>query len=93
MIGIFANYVSVNNSMRDEEWTPSNNPHPNKYVSDTTDEDNPLNWYEWDKNSYYPVKCYGCIQRKELGTGNCVDGGEYWICREKKERTIQTKLI
>ena len=82
-------------------WTTKNNPHPNKYA-DPTDENDWRNWHEWDEDSFKPIKCHMCILRAQHKSGNCVNGGEYWIClprdvREGKRKlpkpTIQSKLL
>lgn len=84
-------------------WTFENNPHPNAYA-DQGNRDDWRNWHEWDKTSTYSIKCHSCIIRAEGDNGNCVDGGEYWICLPKKVRegkekyvpvkkTVQSKLL
>ena len=67
-------------------WSINNNPNPNKYVSDPTDPKDWRNWHEWDKDSHHSIKCHNCIRRAELDNGNCVDGGEYFICLPKEVR-------
>ena len=67
-------------------WTIQNNPHPNKFVSDPLDEDDWRNWHEWDKDSFHTIACHNCIVRARIGSGNCVDGGNYFICLPKDVR-------
>ena len=84
-------------------WTFTNNPHPNTYARQG-DRSDWRNWHEWDKTSTYSIKCHSCILRVEVGSGNCRDGGDYFICLPKEVRegkvpyrkpivTKQSKLI
>ena len=68
-------------------WTIRNNPHPNTSVSDPLDEDDWRNWHEWDDRSYKSIACHMCLLRAKIGSGNCLDGGPYFICLPEDVRT------
>lgn len=85
-------------------WTLENNKYPNKFVSNPLDPDDWRNWFEWDKESTSPVICHNCLNRAKIGSGNCQNGGEYFLCvtsgkRERnkrkwiKEHEVQTTLM
>ena len=80
-------------------WTVENNPHPCKYH----DNPNPKvtkrkgydwkDYYEFDEDGMTPVKCHMCLKRAEDNNGNCMDGGEYFICLPEKVRRGKVKLV
>ena len=76
----------ISNLQDPRGWTIRNNPHPNKYVHDKFDETDWRNWHEWDKNSFHSIACHTCILRAKYGSGNCMDGGDYFICLPKDVR-------
>ena len=94
------------NEINDPEgWTPENNLHPiPSYMRLYTNHDG-SHWSDYME--YYSngkMICHKCIKRAENGSGNCCDGGEYFICvkegRRKKLREqyekkheVQSKLI
>lgn len=82
----------ISNLQDPRGWTIRNNPHPNKYVTDRFDETDWRNWHEWDKNSHHPIACHNCIVRAKIGSGNCMDGGDYFICLPKDVREGKRKL-
>jgi len=72
-------------------WTFNNNPHPNIW-SNPNDESDYRNWMEWDEDSTHPIRCHLCIARAKIGSGNCIDGGDYFICLPKDVREGKRKL-
>lgn len=86
-------------------WTVENNPHPAPdYVRLYPEKDG----YHWtDYMEYFGVGeyiCHQCIVRAKHGSGNCIDGGEYFQCvttgkreelRKKytKKKYVQSKLM
>lgn len=54
-------------------------------------------YMEFDANGMV-IKCHACLKRAEENNGNCVDGGEYFIClpeivREGKVKLVKTKQV
>ena len=82
----------ISNLQDPRGWTIRNNPHPNKYVPDRFDETDWRNWHEWDKNSFHSIACHNCIARAKIGSGNCMNGGDYFICLPKDVREGKRKL-
>ena len=87
-------------------WTLENNPHkpsPNiRLYHFKKDGTHWTDWYEWLPNG--ETICHNCILRAKHGSGNCRDGGDYFICLPKEvregkveykapKRTKQTKLM
>lgn len=71
-------------------WTVENNPHP---YPEQLPPDDYKNFFEWDDDGFFTIKCHSCVRRSEVGSGNCMDGGEYFICQKNKvKKTIQSKL-
>ena len=87
----------VNKGIEDPDgWTLKNNKHPNENVNDPTNPDDWRNYFEWDKESYAPIVCHSCLLRAPIGSGNCINGGEYWLCvrngtREKNKKKLNAK--
>ena len=89
-------------------WTVENNPHPYPYPESVMSPDagSDYDWklyMEWDDDGIHVIKCHKCISRAKIGSGNCRDGGEYFICLPKDVRegkvpykrpvkTVQSKL-
>jgi len=86
-------------------WTVENNPHPApSYMRLYPDRDG-SHWTDYME--YFGVGkyiCHSCIRRAKNGNGNCVDGGDYFICvktgkrkklRQKysQKRDVQSKLM
>lgn len=88
-----------------EGWTIENNSHPAPDYIRLYPEKDGTHWTDYME--YYATGkmiCHACIIRSRYNSGNCRDGGEYFICvkngeREKlrkkyeKKRDVQTKLI
>ena len=88
-------------------FTVENNPHPYPLEADALGGGAGYDWkayFEWDKDGIEPIKCHMCLKRAEVGSGNCRDGSDYFIClpkdvREGKRpyipprRTKQSKLF
>lgn len=86
-------------------WTLKNNPYPpepSQRVYNCTDEKGThwSDWFEWLPDG--TKICHTCIKRARYGSGNCQDGGEYFICLPKEvregkktmpKRTVQSKLV
>jgi len=68
-------------------WTLENNPFPCDAVDDPTDETDWRNWFEWEDGCIKPSACHSCISRAKIGSGNCRDGGQYFICLPEDVRT------
>ena len=81
------NPEKVDDNLKDPRgWNIKNNPHPNEWVTDPTDEKDWRNWFEWDEDSLHPTVCHNCIKRAKIGSGNCQNGGDYFICLPKDVR-------
>lgn len=99
------NPKKVRSDLEDPDgWTLKNNKYRNKFVEDPLDPDDWRNWFEWDKDCVKPVICHTCLSRAKIGSGNCQNGGEYFICvktgqRERNRRKwisehqVQTTLM
>ena len=87
-------------------WTLENNPHPPdpsmRLYHFSKDGTHWSDWFEWLEDG--STICHNCIQRAKYGSGNCVDGGDYFICLPKDvregrkpytppKRTVQSKLL
>ena len=50
------------------------------------------NYYEWENGFAKPSVCHCCLKRAKVGSGNCVDGGEYYApCLEKKLNILEER--
>lgn len=100
------NHKIISNLQDPEGWTVENNPHPAP---------NNMRLYHFDKDGkhwldymeYFGVGkyiCHTCIKRAKYGSGNCVNGGDYFQCvktgrreelRKKytQKKDVQTKLM
>ena len=94
----------MNNDIKDPRgWTIENNPHPPKpYMRLYNFNKDGTHWsdyFEWFPDG--TKICHSCILRAKHNSGNCVDGGDYFICLPKDvregrvkpvKRTVQSKL-
>lgn len=71
-------------------FTIFNNPHPlEDYLVDEYDY---KCYHEWDEYGVEPVVCHNCLLRAKIGSGNCVDGGEYFApCIDKKLKLLEER--
>ena len=88
-----------------EGWTVENNPHPTPQHLRVYLNTDGSHWTDYME--YYGIGkyiCHNCIRRAKVGSGNCIDGGDYFQCvktghREKlrqkysQKREVQTKLM
>ena len=100
------NRKKVKSDLEDPDgWTLENNPHPAPdYVRVYPNTDG-SHWSDYME--YYGVGkmiCHNCLKRAKHGSGNCLNGGEYFQCvtsgeREKlrrkyeQKKEVQTTLI
>ena len=86
-------------------WTVENNPHKWSFPIDEKQRDKHghvwQDFHEFTPDGM-PLKCHSCLHRALYDNGNCIDGGEYFICLPKSVRegkrslpkkTKQTKLM
>ena len=62
-------------------WTVENNPHPapaHNRVYPDSDGSHWLDYMEYYGHGKYI--CHACIRRAKVGSGNCLDGGDYFQC-------------
>ena len=88
-----------------EGWTVENNPHPAPPMVRVYPDRDGEHWSDYME--YYGVGkmiCHSCLKRVKVGSGNCRDGGPYFICvsegkRDKlrkeyeSKRDVQTTLM
>ena len=71
-------------------WTVENNPRPRDFY-DTPHKlkygsEDYRDYFEYDKEGLFEKVCHMCILRAKYGSGNCRDGGDYFICLPKEVR-------
>lgn len=78
-------------------WTKENNPHPAPdYVRLYPDKDGG-HWTDYmEYYGHAKYICHRCIVRAKYGSGNCIDGGDYFQCvksgrREELRRKYEEK--
>ena len=96
----------ISNLQDPDGWTVENNPHPAPDYSRVYPDKDGTHWLDYIE--YYgtgKLICHNCIKRAKAGSGNCLNGGDYFQCvktgkrselRRKyseKKRDVQTKLI
>ena len=74
-------------------WTKENNPHPApNYCRVYLDRDG-SHWSDYME--YYghgKYICHNCIRRAQHGSGNCLDGGDYFQCIRTGKRAKLRQL-
>jgi len=80
----------VNRNIKDPTgFTIENNPYPYPGEADPNGGRAGYNWkqyFEWENGPVQPSKCHMCLKRAQHGSGNCLNGGEYFICLPKDVR-------
>ena len=88
-----------------EGWTLKNNPHPAPSHMRVYPNNDGSHWIDYME--YFGVGkyvCHNCIKRAKYGSGNCLDGGDYFQCVESgrrdelrkkysQKRDVQSKLM
>lgn len=68
-------------------WTKENNPHPAPDSVRVYPEPDGSHWTDYmEYIDYDNLICHNCIARAKIGSGNCVNGGEYFQCLPKDVR-------
>ena len=82
-----------------------NNPHPAPSSLRVYPDSNGEHWTDYmEWFGVGKMICHNCLKRAKIGSGNCQNGGPYFICvssgrREKlrkqytKKKEVQTKLM
>lgn len=86
-------------------WTVENNPHPAPKNLRLYPNRDGTHWGDYMEHfGIGKYICHTCILRAKYGSGNCIDGGDYFQCvkngkREKlrreysQKKDVQTKLM
>lgn len=79
-------------------FTPENNPHKYYDYDNITDIYDYKRYFEYDETGIFHRKCHQCLIRARIGSGNCINGGQYFQCmdeylkKRKVKRTVQSTL-
>mgnify|MGYP006872985394 CR=1 FL=1 len=77
----------IENLQDPDGWTVENNPHKAPDYMRMYPDKNGFHWIDYFE--YFrsgEMICHSCIIRAKYGSGNCLDGGEYFQCVESGKR-------